>query len=149
MRLTDTINKIKASVPYILDLPKDLFIVALILLVALGSFMLGKLSFLDEKYKGELKITKTEPLSENSATAINRVIVNTRMQNSDGTSSSQEVLPRAKVGGMYVGSRSGKTFYLPWCAGVKRILEKNKVWFKDKTEAINKGYKPSSSCKGI
>jgi hypothetical protein len=51
MRLTDTLNKIKVSVPYWQDLPKDLFIIGLILLTALGSFMLGRLSFLDEKQK--------------------------------------------------------------------------------------------------
>lgn len=149
MRLTDTINKIKVSLSYAPDLPKDLFIVALIFLVALGSFMLGRLSFLDEKHKNELKIMRTEALSENSAQIISGAIPNIQTESTDKISTQAHVSPGIKIGGMYVGARSGKTFYLPWCAGAKRILEKNKVWFKDKTDAVNKGYKPSGSCEGI
>jgi hypothetical protein len=139
MRLTDTFNKIKVSVPYWQDLPKDLFIIAFILLTALGSFMLGRLSFLDEKHKNDLKIIRAEPISKETAAII-------------GSTDRGVVIPVTSSGsqaGMYVGSRSGKTYYLPWCSGVKRIHEENKIWFKDKADAINKGYKPSGTCKGI
>lgn len=149
MRLTDTINKIKSSVSYSPDLSKDLFIIALILLVAIGSFMLGRLSFLDEKHNNKLKIIRTEPLAENNSALISSIHGAIPLQRTNEISPSQEASPGIKVGGMYVGSRSGKIFYLPWCSGAKRILEKNKIWFKDASDAISKGYKPSSSCKGI
>lgn len=153
MRLTDTINKIKVSAPYWLDIRKDLFITGLILLTAVGSFMLGRLSFLAEKGKNELKITRTESLP---AVALSDQGDSGRGISGVGgiragrsiSSSSKEVLPRSGVG-MYVGSRSGTTYYLPWCGGVKRIHEENKIWFKDKADAISKGYKPASTCKGI
>jgi hypothetical protein len=51
--------------------------------------------------------------------------------------------------GMYVTARGGVSYYLPWCSAVKRISEKNKVWFKTKEEAEQAGYKPATNCKGM
>lgn len=52
-------------------------------------------------------------------------------------------------GGAYVGSKTGTTYYLPWCGSANRIKEENKVWFSSKTEAEAAGYKSASNCKGI
>lgn len=51
--------------------------------------------------------------------------------------------------GMYVASKTGTKYYLPWCGTAVRILEGNKVWFDSKEEAEEKGYEPASNCKGI
>lgn len=148
MRLTDTINKIKVSVLNSPDLPKDLFIIGLILLASTGSFMLGRLSFLAENNKNELKIVSTESLAGTIASDQNGILSHRGGEKGTSTSSSGEVSSLSGVG-MYVGARSGNTYYLPWCGGVKRIHEENKIWFKDKEDAISKGYKPASTCKGI
>jgi len=52
-------------------------------------------------------------------------------------------------GGQYVASKSGSAYYLPWCGGVSRIKDENKVWFASKEEAEAKGYRPAKNCKGI
>lgn len=51
--------------------------------------------------------------------------------------------------GKYVASRSGSFYYLPSCAGAKRIKEKNQVWFQSKDDAEARGLKPSASCPGL
>jgi hypothetical protein len=149
MRLTDTLNKIKVSVPYLPDLPKDLFIIAFILLATIGSFMLGRLSLSDEKHKNGLKITRTELLSGTLAGDQNGIDSAVLRPGTISKSTFSGEVSRPPQLGMYVGAKSGKTYYLPWCSGVKRIHEENKIWFKDKVDAESKGYKPSSACKGI
>lgn len=51
------------------------------------------------------------------------------------------------LGGLVVASRTGKRYYFPWCANT--IAEKNKVWFKDETEAQKAGYSPAQNCEGL
>jgi hypothetical protein len=155
MRLTDTINKIKGSVHYLPDIPKDLFIIILILLTAIGSFMIGKLSFFEEKSKKELQIISmgavvAGAVKYSSQDKQNGAIPDVGVK-SDKPSlpSSGEIFSQSKASGMYVGARSGSTYYLPWCGGAKRIHEENKIWFENKADAVNKGYKPSGACKGI
>ncbi len=48
-----------------------------------------------------------------------------------------------------IASKNGKYYYLPWCAGALRIKEENKVFFKNKEEAEEKGYRPSKACRGL
>lgn len=49
----------------------------------------------------------------------------------------------------YVASVSGTKYYLPFCSGVSRINEENKIWFSTKEEAEILGYEPASNCPGI
>ena len=128
MRLTETFNKIK-DLP---DLPKDLFVLSLITLVGLGAFASGRLSALEEERKSELKIVQASPSLE-----------------SDTKEGEGVPLLIPVSSGMYVGSRSGTTYHLPWCSGAQRIKEENKLWFATKEEAESKGYKPAANCKGI
>ena len=57
--------------------------------------------------------------------------------------------PVMNAGGQYVASKNGERYYLPWCGGVSRINEENKVWFASKAEAEAAGYTPAANCKGI
>lgn len=129
MRLTELAEKIK-TIP---DLPKDIFILLLILLVGMGSFGLGRLSALEERKKTDLRIVQLP------ATASLGV--------EDGQVSMRET--STPVRGIYVGSRSGTTYHLPWCTGAKRIREENQVWFSSKADAEARGYKPAANCKGV
>ncbi len=140
MRLSDTLQKIK-GLP---DLPKDIFVLLVIFLVGIGAFLLGQGSAFEKKRGGQLRITQQEeePLSAKLS--------------ADNSAYRESVVPpspttptNSDARGMYVGARSGTTYYLPWCSGVKRIREENKVWFATKEAAIAKGYKPSTNCKGI
>jgi hypothetical protein len=51
--------------------------------------------------------------------------------------------------GNYVASKSGKTYYFPWCGMVNRIKDSNLVWFADRMSAEAKGYMPASNCHGL
>ena len=100
---------------------------------------------------GLAKVSKIE----NSRPAIRIVDTSTNLTNAvnfmpekgtgDDNSRSATVEPR----GAYVASKSGKRYYLPDCAGVSRIKEENKVWFKTKVDAESRGYSPAANCKGI
>jgi len=51
--------------------------------------------------------------------------------------------------GEYVGSKTGQTYYFPWCGLARRIKDTNLVWFSDRASAELKGYKASSNCHGL
>ncbi len=61
----------------------------------------------------------------------------------------EEPEPVMNAGGQYVASKNGERYYLPWCGGVSRIKEENKVWFASKAEAEAAGFTPAANCKGI
>lgn len=51
--------------------------------------------------------------------------------------------------GAYVGSKTGKSYYFPWCGTVNRIKDANLVWFPNRAVAEAKGYNPASNCRGL
>jgi hypothetical protein len=139
-RLTNTAGKIK-DYP---DLPKDVFAILLVTLVGAGAFMLGRISAREEARKDDLKIVQIEssvdapsPASDKPAALYNKGEGSTTPAGSPSSS------------GMYVGSKSGTAYHLPWCSGALRIKEENKVWFASKQEAEAKGYRAAANCKGI
>jgi len=48
-----------------------------------------------------------------------------------------------------VGSRTGKKYYFPWCAGAARISTENKITFASLDEAEAAGFTPADNCKGL
>ena len=52
-------------------------------------------------------------------------------------------------GGEVVGDSSSRSYYLPWCAHVGKIVRANEIWFVSEQAAQNAGYTPGKSCKGI
>lgn len=140
MRLTDASNKIKSSLGRLAngpDLPKDLFAILLILLVGTGGFLLGRLSAAESVRKEQLSITGGPVFQASAAQALPL------------TTTNSSAVEKTSVLGMYVGSRTGKTYHLPWCSGAKRIKEENKVWFQTKDEAEGRGYRAAANCNGI
>lgn len=99
----------------------DLIIVVIIILVTLTSFGLYKLAELREN-KTPITIERKTAIGENG-------ILNTEK--------------------LFVASKNGAKYYYPWCSGVSRIKEENKVWFSTKEEAETAGYAPAANCKGL
>lgn len=61
-----------------------------------------------------------------------------------------EAEPRGMaIGGLVVASRNGKVYHFPWCGGADQISAANKVWFSSEEAAQKAGYTPSKSCKGL
>lgn len=52
-------------------------------------------------------------------------------------------------GGYVVASRSGSTYFYPWCSGAAQIKPANQRWFPTESAAKQAGYRPSKSCKGL
>lgn len=48
-----------------------------------------------------------------------------------------------------VGSKTGKKYYASTCGGVKRIKPENLITFKNKEEALKKGYTPAANCPDV
>ncbi len=117
----------------------ELYTGAIIILVGLSSFGLGRLSVLEEK---------REPIIiENNFQRAERPLAPV-----GGATGSQTTLQTAGVGssvqgGKLVASKNGTKYYFPWCGS--NIAEKNKVWFNSEAEARAKGYTPAANCKGL
>lgn len=58
-----------------------------------------------------------------------------------------EAPSKASVG--VVASKSGTTFYYPWCSGRNRIKAENERWFSGPAEALKYGLKPAKNCLGL
>lgn len=111
---------------------KDLFLVIIILLTALISFGLGRLSKLEED-KTPLIINQPATPVVSTNTAINEPI-NTKTANQ---------------GGEVVASKNGTKYHFPWCSGAQSIKEENKITFASIEKARKAGYTPASNCKGL
>jgi len=115
----------------------DLLPAFIIVLVALLSFGLGRLSAL---YGGGEGIEIVYPESTQGGAAILAV--------RDGPSPNP-LPPPPEGGGYYVASKTGAKYHLPWCSGARSIKEENKIYFSSKEEAETAGYQPAGNCRGI
>ena len=99
----------------------NLGLIIVILLAALGSFGLGRLSALEDA---------RPPVAIEMAPS--------------------EAKPQGMyLGGLFVASKTGGSYYYPWCISDAKIAPANQVWFKDEASAQKAGYKPAKNCKGL
>ncbi len=96
-------------------------LIAIVLLLGLSSFGLGRLSALEEV----------------------RPAVSIR------AADQAAALRPIAIGGLVVASRSGSAYHFPWCPGAETMAERNKVWFKSEEAARAAGYAPAKNCKGL
>lgn len=108
-----------------------LFIAIAVVLVALGAFGLGKISAYEKK-EVPISVLKKQ---ESILASVN--------QNQVAT------VGESKTENMFVASKSGTKYYYPWCSGVDRIKEENKIWFATVEEARSRGLTPASGCTGL
>lgn len=123
------------------SVPSHVLYVLVVLITAVLAFSLGLLAGKDlERGRIELQMT-TFPMEE------------VKSVGPSVEASVSKALPENKVlpkeGGGYVASKSGTRYYLPWCSGVARIKEENKVWFQTKEEAESRGLTPAKNCEGM
>ena len=111
---------------------KELYLTAVIILVATISFGLGRLSKIREE--------KTPITIENAITST-EIIAN--------TTNSQRATLTVDANKIFVASRNGKKYYYAWCDSAKVIKETNRIWFATKDEAEKSGYQPAANCKGL
>jgi len=125
------------------DTPKNINIVLLIVVIVVLGFFFGfgslKLSHLLDQ-KQPIRVVSAHSDFESSQAveeAISGVL--------KGDYRSDSSIDSGKV----VASKTGTRFYLPNCAGVSRILDKNKVYFENADAALKAGLTPAVNCKGL
>lgn len=119
-------------------IPDDLFLALIIILVALGSFGLGRLSKI-EGAKTPIQIENAPEVSANT--------FNPATPAKTGNSQAASIINSQPS--QLVGSKNGKKYYYAWCAGAQKILPANLVHFASKEEAEARGYTSSTTCKGL
>lgn len=119
MTIAETREKCKS---FIARVPRDVLIVAVLVLASSLSFGLGYLTGEDAGQVSRISL-ENAPLSSSSVTT-------------------------AAVG-QVVASKNGTKYYLPTCAGASRISDANKVWFASVSAAQKAGYSPAANCTGI
>jgi hypothetical protein len=120
---------------------KDVLLGSLLIAVGVVSFILGRVS------AGEAIVAPTGQKS--IVIEVKENMGDTSPSNTlDQTPTSLET-GEGNTEGVYVGSKNGTKYHLPWCSGAKRIKEENKVWFLTKEEAEAAGYTPAANCEGI
>lgn len=116
-----------------LKIHNDLYIVLMLVLVGTASYGLGILSSY-EKSKTPIAISKNSRSESLTASVLE---------------STQKIPSPTRNDGEVVASKSGTKYYYPWCSGVSRIKEENKVWFKSIADAKAKGLTPAANCDGL
>lgn len=142
MSIKDYLQKIKLSIDNTKDkmyseekglkIKGDLYIVLIIILVGTASYGLGKISSF-EKDKTPISIMRTK---ESVLSTVLESVPSIQAKNTS-------------VNGVVVASKSGTKYYYPWCTGVNRIKEENKVWFDSIEKAKAVGLTPSAGCIGL
>jgi hypothetical protein len=147
MSIKDFAQKIKLSLADIKDktysqekglkIRGDLYIIIMIILVGTASYGLGKISSF-EKNKTPISILKTKEY-------MNSLVLN----DTSNTKTENQPIQTQQTDVKVVASKSGTKYYYPWCAGVSRIKEENKIWFNSIEEAKSAGLTPASNCVGL
>lgn len=108
-----------------------LFTALLVLLLGLGGLGLYELYSL-ESQKPAIVITS----SPGQPAVIDKSTPAEPIANNNATAKEGKVL----------ASKNGKKFYYPWCSGVSRIKEINRVYFASAAEAQVAGYTQAANC---
>ena len=110
---------------------KDIIFTAVIILIAVISFGLGRLS----KIRGN-----NVPLTVENLEAVN---------NNENTNLDQKQVLDKLNQKSFVASKNGKKYHYVWCDSASGIKDENKIFFATKEEAQDAGYEPAANCKGL
>jgi hypothetical protein len=117
---------------------KDIIITIIIVLVGTASFALGRISNLFDS---------SEPIKIEYGDTLHALATST--QAAAAVTSKPSPVEPVNSPEMVVAAKTGTRYYFPWCSGVSRIKEENKITFKSSEEARKAGYTPATNCKGL
>ncbi len=144
MSILDVLKKINPA-----TWPETLTTSLIIILVAFGSFGLGRLSRIEEsKTPLQIKGINGAETQVASIPSSHDVKTDTKIKGAvkQSVEAEKAVIPNE---GFIVGSKTGKKYHFPWCAGAQQTKEENKVWFASEAEARAAGFTPAANCKGL
>jgi hypothetical protein len=133
-------------------IPKDVLLVAIVVLASSASFGLGILAGKGMAPVGETKGFWIEDVSKVEASALPAAAAAAPALKEAQAPKIQVVEPGTVVApstGKYLASKNGTKYYLPTCSGAKRIKEENKVWFATIEDAQAAGLGPAANCPGL
>lgn len=120
-----------------------IFYSVLLVLVAVASFGLGRLSVSTGK-------SSEKPLfSKEIVTPAAAVEAVSPATTSKATLEPTSPLTKPNQSAAVVGSKSGTKYHLPECPGAKRIKPANLITFESIAAAKAAGYSPASNCPGL
>lgn len=117
----------------------------IIILVAISSFCLGRISKIQEAKRQVRVISEKDIPSDFAKATTDRPNPQSVPEVKGVTTVNTEVNSGTEV----VASKNGTKYHLPTCAGAKQISDKNKITFNSIEEARASGYTPASNCKGL
>lgn len=113
-------------------IPENLAISLIIVLVAFGSFGLGRLSRISERQPA----VSISGMTATAGTAIS-------------SPSAEKTESVAEKEGFIVGSKSSRKYHFPWCSGARQLKDSNKILFASAAEAEAAGYTKAANCRGL
>ena len=131
--LSETTRLCKRLAGWVKTNNKELYLAAIIILVAVISFGLGRLS----KIREEKTPITIENVKENVETSESKPLLTSNVDN------------EIKTDKIFVASKNGKKYYYAWCESANVIKEQNRIWFATQAEAEKAGYQPAANCKGL
>jgi len=149
--LSEIIKLCKRLTGWVKSNNNELYLAAIIILTAVISFGLGRLSKIREEktpitienVKENAETGESKPLSTSNVDKTNGAGI--MLQHNSSTISSA-LSASLKI---FVASRNGKKYYYAWCESANVIKEQNRVWFSTQAEAEKAGYQPAANCKGL
>jgi len=111
------------------------FYTLLIILIAIASFGLGRLSV-----ERDLEPLNTQ-VNNQALTALSSLEVEAEAPEVKGS--------EMKAGTKVIASRSGTKYHLPDCAGAKQIKPENRIEFESIEAAKAASYTPAANCPGL
>ena len=132
------------------SLKDKLFLVAVIILIGLIGFGLGRLS---SKYQtAKLNINSTI----SNATDLSKVVASDTVNKTDksyttdmANKATAAVSSVASGAVKIIGNKNSKIYHREDCPGALKMSESNKVFFNSIEEAKSAGYKPAGNCQGL
>ena len=138
--LSEIIKLCKRLVGWVKNNNTELYWAAVIILVAVISFGLGRLSKIREE-KTPITIENASSMSDIDEKTNGAGIM---LEHNSSTISN---FPSSSK--IFVASRNGKKYYYAWCESANVIKEQNRIWFSTQAEAEKAGYQPAANCKGL
>lgn len=120
---------------------------ALVILVAVASFGLGRQSVVEKSHENSLKTQNPVTLTPQAVQAP------TPAPNPSAPTvvpiNGQSAAVVGAIAGEVVASKSGSKYHLPTCPGAKQIKPENIISFESPVAAQAAGYTPAANCKGL
>ena len=132
-----------------------LFLIAVIILIGLIGFGLGRLS---SKYQtAELNINSTIANTADLSkivTTENKPVANLKAAENQNTASVSDQnldggVATANISANIVGNKNSKIYHREDCPGALKMIESNKVLFGSISAAKQAGYRPAGNCPGL